>query len=372
MKIDDNHKTNIVLTGGHGATTAIAVVEEILSQKKNWKIYWIGVKNAIEGKKMSTLESVALPRLGVNFCAISTGRLQRRFTLWTIPSLLKIPLGFIQSFWYLVKLKPSVVVSFGGFASVPVIYSAKILRIPVILHEQTAVAGRASILAAKLASVIAISRENSLKYFPKAKCELTGNPLMQEITQIKPKVRLNKLPVIFITGGSRGSQSINSAVEPILRRLLSKYIVIHQSGGFDYLKFSTIKQQLPVALKKNYQIISRINPLEMAEIYKQSDVIVARAGANTVSEIIYIKRPAIFVPIPISYLDEQTQNAMFAANWGISFIIKQNKLTPNKLIERIDDICKNFNSIISEISRKVSPDADAATKFVNLISKFIK
>jgi len=195
---------------------------------------------------------------------------------------------------------------------------------------------------------------------------------MQEITQIKPKVRLNKLPVIFITGGSRGSQSINSAVEPILRRLLSKYIVIHQSGGFDYLKFSTIKQQLPVALKKNYQIISRINPLEMAEIYKQSDVIVARAGANTVSEIIYIKRPAIFVPIPISYLDEQTQNAMFAANWGISFIIKQNKLTPNKLIERIDDICKNFNSIISEISRKVSPDADAATKFVNLISKFIK
>ena len=99
---------NIVLTGGHAATTAVAFTEEIKSQSKNWKIYWIGVKNAIEGKKMATLESEVLPRLGVKFLPITTGRLQRKFTIWTIPSLMKIPCGFAQSVYFLLKIKPKV------------------------------------------------------------------------------------------------------------------------------------------------------------------------------------------------------------------------------------------------------------------------
>ena len=130
----------MVFTGGHAATTAVAVVEEIKDEGKEWKLYWIGVKNAIEGKKVITLESEVLPRLGVKFIPITTGRLQRKFTFYTIPSLLKIPVGFVQSFYYLLKIKPKAVLSFGGFASFPVVFNSRLLGIPVIVHEQTSVA----------------------------------------------------------------------------------------------------------------------------------------------------------------------------------------------------------------------------------------
>lgn len=213
-------ENRLILTGGHAATTAIAVVEEIKSQGKDWKLYWIGVKNAIEGKKMVTLESEALPRLGVKFLPLVAGRLQRRFTIWTIPSILKIPFGFIESLYYLLKIRPRAVLSFGGFASFPVVFNAKLLGIPVVLHEQTSAAGRSNLLSAKFASVIAISRKQSSKYFPSGKCVLTGNPVMKQVAKVKVKLKHSNPPVIFITGGSRGSQSINSAVEKILRSLL--------------------------------------------------------------------------------------------------------------------------------------------------------
>src|ERR1035437_1067038 len=99
-------QVKVVLTGGHAATTAIAVVEEIRSKRLDWDLTWIGVNNAIEGKKVTTLESEALPKLGVKFLGLTTGRMQRRFTPWTIPSLLKIPVGLVQSFYYLITISP--------------------------------------------------------------------------------------------------------------------------------------------------------------------------------------------------------------------------------------------------------------------------
>ena len=316
MEQSENKKFKVVLTGGHAATTAVAVVQEIKSEKLDWDLTWIGVKNAIEGKKIVTLESEVLPQLGVKFMPLTAGRVQRRFTIWTIPSILKIPIGIVQAFYYLAKIRPGVVLSFGGFAAYPVVVNAKLLGIPVVIHEQTSVAGRSNILSIKFASQIAISRISSKKYYPSDKCILTGNPVMKEITKVKPKMELGNLPVIFVTGGSRGSQSINRAVEPILKKLLSKYKVIHQAGGLDYLKFSDIKQKLPQALRNNYDVFIRVNPLEVYKTYRESDVVVARAGANTVSEIMTVKRPAILIPLSISFMDEQTRNAEVAKNLG--------------------------------------------------------
>ena len=144
-----NSKT-ILLTGGHAATTGIAVVEEIRRREslKGAEIYWIGSLTAIEGSKFSTIESRTFPRIGVNFIPIIAGKIQTKFTRHTIPSLLKIPVGFIQAFWLMLKIKPKVTLSFGGYSSFPVIFWSWIFRIPVILHEQTVVAGRASISSA--------------------------------------------------------------------------------------------------------------------------------------------------------------------------------------------------------------------------------
>lgn len=366
------NKDKLILTGGHAATTAVAVVEEIRSQGKNWKLYWIGVKNAIEGKKVVSLESEVLPRLGVTFLPLNTGRLQRRFTVWTIPSVLKIPIGFIQSFYYLIKIKPKAVLSFGGFASFPVVVNAKMLGIPVIIHEQTSTAGRANQHAAKFATKIALAREESRKYFPNSTCEITGNPIMKEITNVRPLSKMNGLPVVFVTGGSRGSQSINSVLEQILKKLLSKYIVIHQTGGLDYLKFSNIKQKLPKALRDNYEVFIRVNPLDISEIYKRSSIIVSRAGANTVSEIMYIKRPAILIPLPISYLDEQTENAKIAKKWGIAKIIPQEKLTPELLMQSIENLSSASQTIIKKIKTSQSPDFNASKRLVKLVEVYMK
>ncbi|MGA2910754.1 MAG: UDP-N-acetylglucosamine--N-acetylmuramyl-(pentapeptide) pyrophosphoryl-undecaprenol N-acetylglucosamine transferase [Candidatus Microgenomates bacterium] len=365
-------ENRLILTGGHAATTAIAVVEQIKSEGKDWKLYWIGVKNAIEGKKVVTLESEALPRLGVRFLPLITGRLQRRFTLWTVPSLLKIPVGFIQSFYYLLKIKPKAILSFGGFASFPVVFNANLLGIPVVIHEQTSRAGRANLLSAKFASVIAISRKESEKYFPGKKLVITGNPVMKEIIRVKPKSKPGDPPTIFVTGGSRGSQSINDAIEKILRVILSKYRVIHQTGGLDYLKFSEIKQKLPQALRNNYEVFVRVNPLEVYKIYSRCDLVVARAGANTVSEIMAVKRPAILIPLPISFKDEQTGNASIATDWGIAEIIPQSKLSSNLLLREIERMISKYSSIIGVVRFKKSPDLDASKNLLRLIDEYFK
>jgi len=365
-------RNKLVLTGGHAATTAVAVVEEIKSQGKDWKLYWIGVKNAIEGKKIVTLESEVLPRLGVKFLPLTTGRLQRRFTVYTIPSYLKIPIGFFQSLYYLVKIKPRAVLSFGGFASFPVVFNAKLLGIPVIVHEQTSAAGRANIASSRFATKIALARGESRKYFKGVDCVITGNPVMKEIKSVKQKNNLKETPVIYITGGSRGSQSINNAVVVILKKLLTKYKVIHQTGGLDYLKFSEIKQKLPQALRNNYEVFVRVNPLEISKIYSRASIIVSRAGANTVSEIMFIKRPAILIPLPISYLDEQTENAKIAKKWGIANIIPQDKLTPEKLLSSIEGLIPELPNIAQKMKGKVSPDFNASKRLLNLLGNYMK
>ena len=366
------NKSKLVLTGGHAATTAVAVVEEIKAQDRNWKLYWIGVKNAIEGKKVVTLESEVLPRLGVSFLPLTTGRIQRRFTLWTIPSILKIPIGFAESLYYLLKIKPKAVLSFGGFASFPVVFNAKLLKIPVVIHEQTSAAGRANLASAGFATKITLARSESKKYFKGFDCVVTGNPVMKRIRRISPPGKLKSPPVIFVTGGSRGSQSINLAVEEILRPLLTKYKVIHQTGGLDYLKFSAIKQKLPQALRDNYEVFVRVNPLEINSIYSRSSIIVSRAGANTVSEIMLIGRPAVLIPLPISYLDEQTKNAQIAKDWGIARVIPQDKLTPKKLMEAIESSISAMPETFKRIKGKKSPDFEASKKLVDLIGSFMK
>jgi UDP-N-acetylglucosamine--N-acetylmuramyl-(pentapeptide) pyrophosphoryl-undecaprenol N-acetylglucosamine transferase len=364
--------SKILMTGGHAATTAVAVIEEIKSQKKDWDVYWIGVKNAIEGRKMPTLESEVIPRLGAHFLPIITGRLQRKFTNWTLLSIFKIPVGILQAIYYMVKIKPDVVLSFGGFASFPVALAAKIFNVPFVIHEQTSVAGRANRFCAKYAVEIAVSRKESMKYFPSGKCRITGNPIMAAVRKLKVKTKPSLPPVIFITGGSRGSRSINEAIKPILRTLLARYRVIHQTGGLDYLKFSEIKQQLPTALKENYELYLRIPPLKMADIYRRADLVVSRAGANTISELIAIRRPAILVPLPISYLDEQTQNAKIAEKIGLAKIIVQKDLTSGKLSSAIEERLSNYSVITSRAGVGDNPDFDASRQIVGILESYIK
>ncbi len=362
----------VVFTGGHAATTAIAVIDEIRSQNLIWNIYWIGAKHAVEGKRLLSLEYQVLPTKGVVFLPLIMGRLQRKFTGWTIPSLLKIPAGFIQSFYYLIKIRPRFVLSFGGFSSYPVVFAAKILGIPIIIHEQTAAAGRANLAGAALADKIALSHMESNKYFPARKIILTGNPVSRAMFSVKSKVKLLGTPVIFITGGSRGSQSINSAVEEILPELLKNHKVIHQTGAFDFEKFIHINETLTPELRENYNIFSYIDPSKITGIYEKADLIISRAGANTVSEILAARRPAIVIPLSISFLNEQTRNAEILVKAGFGEIISQKNLSGETLLKAVGKLFYEYPGYLNKIKKFAGSDKNAAEKLVNLLKEYVK
>lgn len=360
-------KNKILLTGGHAATTGMAVVEELVRRKskENLEISWIGARSAVEGKKIPNIEFRVFPNLNIKTYSIISGRWQRKFTFWTIPSFFKIPIGFFQSLFLISKIKPRLTLSFGGYAALPVVFASWIFRIPVILHEQTAAAGLANRISAFFAEKILLARESSGKFFDPQKSQVTGNPVMTQIAEIPPKNVIGDPPVILITSGSRGSQIINKVVSAVLDNLLQKYRVIHISGEIDYPEFSG---------KKNtaYEVFPWVDPMKMDGLYREADLVIARAGANTVAEIMITRRPSILIPIPWSYLNEQFKNAEFAVNFGIAKIINQQDLSGKVLLEEIAVLIKNWEAMISKVKDKESLDKNASKKVVDTIENYLK
>lgn len=357
----------IVITGGH-LTPAQAVIKE-LQKRGGWQITYFGRIHSLEGEKTPSAESKIIPEMGVKFIPISTGRLQRQFSRYTIPSLLRVPLGFLQSFYWLWKIKPDVICSFGGYVSVPVVISGWILRIPILTHEQTIVFGLSSKINSFFANKIAVSFPDSLKHFPKDKVVLTGNPIRKEILykSQKLKIKNQKLPIIYITGGNQGSRLINNCVIKILPELLKKYTIIHQSGSLDYLN---LKLKIKNLKLKNYYLFDYLGSDKIGEVLNRSDLIVSRAGANTVCEVAALGKPTLFIPIPWTSQDEQTQNALMLKKMGMAEILWQKDLTPNSLLEKIALMMKNLKQYQQNACQaKTLVKLEAAEKIVDILDE---
>lgn len=363
---------NVVLTGSHGATTALSVVNEIETQNLPWEIHFIGSARAVEGKSVPTLESQILGGEGVYFHPIIAGRLQRRFNFWTIPSLIKIPVSFFHALTLLLKIRPKVILSFGGASGAAVTFAGWVLGIPSLVHEQTASAGRANLFSSHFVKIITLARGSSKKFFPKGKTEVIGNPLLPAFRELKVKTKLGNPPAIYITAGSRGSVIINSQVEEILRKLLAEFRITHQTGKLDEAKFRRLKDNLPAALSSNYEVFGQISPGELTRIYEATDIVISRAGANSVAEIIAAKRPSLLIPIPWSYQDEQNKNANFAKAHGVARVLNQETLTPQKLLSEINRLKKDWAAIFAKIKGVKSPDTYAAKRLVDLVKKEIR
>lgn len=344
----------VLLTGGHAATTAISVIEELIRRygKEGIDISWIGPRFPIEGKEISGLELKIFPDFGVKSYLLNAGRLQRKFTRYTIPSLLKLPLGFIQAIYIIFKIKPDITLSFGGFAGFPVALASWLFGVPVLIHEQTLGMGLANKLSSFFAKEILLAK-------------VVGNPVMTQICEVETKTKLGDPPVIFVMGGSRGSERINDALFPILSKVLEKYKVIHITGESDFKRFEVIKN-------KNYQAYPFVSPLQIDNLYRECDIVVSRSGANTISELMIVKRPAILIPIPWSHLNEQEENARLAESFGVAKILKQENLSGERLLTEINQVVKNWDEIISKIKSKHSSDVSASSKVVNVLAKYLK
>lgn len=348
----------VLLTGTH-FTTAVATIEEFRAYPKVELVY-IGRKTTREGDSTLSQESIELPKMGVKFIPIIAGRLQRSFSIYTFSSLLKIPVGFLQGFWIVWKERPDVILSFGGYLAVPVVFASWLLSIPIIIHEQTLVTGLANKISSFFAEKIAISFESDYS-FDKDKIVLTGNPLRREILESKSARGSKNLPTVLITGGNQGSHVINKAVEECLGKLIRLANVIHQTGDSKFGDF----ERLVSRQNDNYKVAKWI---DMGKVLREADLVVGRAGINTLTETAFLGIPTLVIPIAYLYKDEQNVNARYFEKLGLVKILPQSKLSGNSLLLNIKKMLENLETLKNEAHGLISKNAksviipDAAKK----------
>ena len=368
----------IAICGGHLAP-ALALIEK-LQQIKGYRLFYIGRKKALEGDNSLSLEFLTVRKLKVTFYPIYCGRLQRSFTLYTIPSVLKFPLSLISAATILLKIKPQIVISFGGYVALPVSLVAWVMGIPIITHEQTHVLGLSNRIICRLAKITCLSWPNTENLPKNVKTVVTGNPVRESIISTPDSKRGNfndnSLPLLYITGGSLGSRTINNVIAKIIPTLIRRFRIIHQCGSADNqadLKIlSAVRESLPAEYKKNYRVSAQVDVSDVGSIYRSATLIISRSGANTISEIAFVGKPAILIPLPWSASNEQEYNARKLEEVGSAIIIRQDRLDTEKIMEAIETIMKNYSfyeTRAKQATKLIVPDA--TSKILRLMEKYL-
>lgn len=316
----------ICITGGH-ITPALAVIEEIQRTHSDWSMMVIGRRHVFEGESVVSQEEQLVRALGVPFYALTTGRLQRVWTGVSLLSLAKIPLGFVTALRSLMRARPTLILSFGGYIALPVVLAGAILHIPVVTHEQTAVLGFANSLIARLAQRVLLARD-------------TGIPLRRRLLDSahprKPSyVGVSSLPIIYITGGSTGALSLNSLIYPMLPVLCQSYVIIHQAGERNKDTAIDLRRSLPPEIQKNYIVTGYTDVDALSWIYRHASLVIGRSGANTVAEVSALGVPALFIPLPWSAGREQQKNAQTLVDVGMAVVMDQQTLSQEMLLTHI-------------------------------------
>ncbi len=345
-------------TGGH-LFPLVAVAKKIKEKQPEAELIFIGPKGALE---KSLMEENNIP---VN--KILVGKFRRYFSFLNFVDVFKVPIGFFQSLWYLLKYMPDVIFSKGGYASLPVVIVGWVYQIPILVHESDSVPGKTNEILGKLANRVAISYPQAENYFSPEKAVLTGNPLRSEINQGDPqKIRkqfslVESKKIIFIWGGSQGSDLINSKIINILPELLKKYQIIHQTGKNNFEKVKIKAGEMGIKEGRDgYCAIPFVEEDILKDVLAAADLIISRAGANSLSEIAANKKPAIVIPLKNSANDHQRKNAYYLAQAGSCLVLEEDNLGENLFMSRIDEVLNN-RDLQEKFSRNIQnfyhPDA---------------
>jgi UDP-N-acetylglucosamine--N-acetylmuramyl-(pentapeptide) pyrophosphoryl-undecaprenol N-acetylglucosamine transferase len=336
----------IVVTGGHH-TSALPVIKKLKEKVPDVEILWVGHKYSMIHDSNPTLEYREITSLGIPFFELKAGKFYKTYN---IGRLLKIPLGFFHAFYYLLKTKPDLILSFGGYLAAPVVIAGYFLRIPSLTHEQTVVAGYSNKLISKFAKKVMISWEESEKYFPKGKIVYTGIPLRESVFKISSdsfKVN-NDILTIYISAGKTGSHLINDTVLKSLDDLLMFCNIIHQCGDnsvySDFDKLESRYREIRDRVNGKYYLRKFVLEDEIGEAYMKADMLVSRSGAHTVSEIIALKKPSLLIPIPWVSHNEQYKNAQMVKSKGLAEIFDQDDMSSKNFVEQIKIFISNLSS----------------------------
>lgn len=325
-------------TGGH-FYPIIAVAQELNELIKERHL--VGVKMYFFSDQ--PYDSKMLFENEIEYVHVPAGKLRRYFSLKNFFDFFATGLGVISALWKLYLVYPDVIFSKGAYASFPTLMAAKILRIPVIVHESDAHPGRVNLWSGKFAKRVAISYPEAANFFPKANIAVTGNPIRKELRYpIKQGAREflkleEGIPTIFITGGSLGASAINEVVLDILPQLLEKFQIIHQVG---VKNFEEVKQRVKLKLANSehaerYKLYPSLNSSAMQMVAGIADLVISRAG-STIFEIAHWGTPSIIIPIPEDISHDQRHNAFTYARSGGAIVIEQVNLTPSVLFGEIN------------------------------------
>jgi len=326
-------------TGGH-FYPIIAVAEEInkmIDEEKiaNVRMYYFSD---------SPYDTEALFAQGIHFQKVSAGKMRVSFS-WKIPfDLIKMGIGVVQGFIAVFSLYPDVIFAKGGYASFPTLLAARLLGIPVIVHESDYAPGRVTAWAGKFAQFVAVSYKESFSFFPAGKTAHVGQPVRPELvhpaTGGYAYLELQEgIPVIFILGGSLGARIINEKILEALPELLKKYQIIHQCGKSNIDEVTKRAEHIlrDSEFKNRYKPFGFLNQLAMRMGAGIASVIVSRAGSQ-IFEIASWGVPSIIVPITNTNNDHQRKNAYAYARAGACQVIEEKNLAPHVLIEEINRI----------------------------------
>lgn len=350
----------IVLTGGGTAghvTPNIALLPRL--KELGYDVHYIGSYHGIE---KTLIEGCQIPYYG-----ISSGKLRRYFDLKNFSDPFKVLKGFSEASKLLKKLKPDVVFSKGGFVSVPVVIAAKQLRIPVIIHESDMTPGLANKLSIPAASKVCCNFPETISHLPKGKAVLSGSPIRQELltgdrTKALQFTGLSGTkPVLLIIGGSLGSVVVNEAVRSILPKLLKKFEIIHLCGK------GKLDQTL-TALNGyvQYEYISQ----ELKDLFALSDIVISRAGANSICEFLALRKPALLVPLSAAASrGDQILNAHSFEKQGYASVLEEEQLNGDSLYEALIALWENRESYVNAMA--ASPMGNSIETIVGLLEDLV-
>lgn len=332
----------IVFTGGGTAghvTPNLALIPPLV--KEGWKVHYIGTETGIERELVSGLP-------GVTYHGIKTGKLRRYFDPKNFSDPFRVVYGAGQAMRLIAKIKPSVVFSKGGFVSVPVVYGAFINRVPVLLHESDMTPGLANRITKPFADKMLCSFPESAQLAGE-KGVYVGTPIRPEILTGSPEAGQKRFgfndcrPVMMVMGGSSGAQAINSALREALPSLIDSFQILHLCG----------KGNLDDGLlgAPGYVQVEYLQD-EMADAYAAADLILSRAGSNSICEILALHKPALLIPYPsTASRGDQIDNAKSFENQGFSAVLYQESMTAEALVRSIIALYKNRGSYIEKMEK---------------------
>ena len=332
----------IVLTGGGTAghvTPNLALLPYL--KEKGCTINYIG---SYEGIEKGLIETAGIPYHG-----ISSGKLRRYFDLKNFSDPLKVMKGFFEARKLLKKLKPDIVFSKGGFVSVPVVLAAKTRRIPCIIHESDITPGLANRICIPMAKKVCANFPETMKYLPEEKAVLTGTPIREELFKGSKIAGLDfcgftaNKPVIMIVGGSTGAMALNEAVRNLLPTLLRDYQIIHLCG-----KGKMSQEHQNSQGYRQFEYISK----EMKDLFAAADLVISRAGANSICELLALRKPHILIPLSAAASrGDQILNAESFENQGFSYVLQEEDLTNDTLLHAIRSVMEHKQQYIEAMEK---------------------